>query len=163
VLYKLIDIAVPPYPIPDPDLDRQPDENTECDYVVCDYVPDEIDELDVCWKKMYYLLVTTIGGLDAITMYFHVIGSGHVVWMVRLHVNLWRFRGEFVEAFNSIVSLRHNKNKGKSLLFPCFSLSSLCVQRVGRSPMLTILAVMRSKRKSGNIEIFGEIHVYMAR
>jgi hypothetical protein len=47
-----------------------------------DYVPEEIDELDVCCKKMYYLLVATIGGLDAITNYFHVIGSGHVVWMV---------------------------------------------------------------------------------
>ncbi len=64
-----------------------------------DYVPYEIDELDVCCKKMYYLLVTTIGG--------------HVVWMVRLHGNLWRFRGEGVEAFNSIVSLRHNKNNKK--------------------------------------------------
>ena len=125
-LYELIDIAVPPNPNPDPDLDRQPDENANwrafiVSYLSCmelltlsrDYVHEEIDELDVCCKKMYYLLVTTIGGLDAITNYFHVIGSGHVVWMVRLHGNLWRFRGEGVEAFNSIVSLRHNKNNKK--------------------------------------------------
>jgi hypothetical protein len=125
-LYELIDIAVPPNPKPDPDLDRQPDENAKwrafiVSYLSCmelltlsrDYVHEEIDELDVCCKKMYYLLVTTIGGLDAITNYFHVIGSGHVVGMVRLHGSLWRFRGESVEAFNSIVSLRHNKNNKK--------------------------------------------------
>ncbi len=43
-----------------------------------DYVPDEINELDVCCKKMYYLLVTTIGGLDAMTNYFHVMRTCRV-------------------------------------------------------------------------------------
>lgn len=78
-----------------------------------EYKPDEIDDLDRCCKKMYHLLVTTIGGLEAITNYFHLIGSGHVVWMVRLYGNMWRFRNEGVEAFNAIVSLRHNKNNKK--------------------------------------------------
>ena len=78
-----------------------------------EYKPDEIDDLDRCCKKMYHLLVTTIGGLEAITNYFHLIGSGHVVWMVRRYGNMWRFRNEGVEAFNAIVSLRHNKNNKK--------------------------------------------------
>ena len=78
-----------------------------------EYTPNEIDDLDRCCKKMYHLLVTTIGGLEAITNYFHLIGSGHVVWMVRRYGNMWRFRNEGVEAFNAIVSLRHNKNNKK--------------------------------------------------
>ena len=48
-----------------------------------EYNHNEIDDLDRCCKKMYHLLVTTIGGLEAVTNYFHLIGSGHVVWMVR--------------------------------------------------------------------------------
>ena len=78
-----------------------------------EYKHNEIDDLDRCCKKMYHLLVTTIGGLEAVTNYFHLIGSGHVVWMVRRYGNMWRFRNEGVEAFNAIVSLRHNKNNKK--------------------------------------------------
>jgi hypothetical protein len=48
-----------------------------------DYEPHEIDELDTRCKKMYHLLITSIGGLEACTNYFHLIGSGHVLWMVR--------------------------------------------------------------------------------
>ncbi len=33
--------------------------------------------------------------------------------MVRCYGNLWRFRNEGVEAFNAIVSLRHNENNKK--------------------------------------------------
>ena len=33
--------------------------------------------------------------------------------MVRCYGNLWRFRNEAVEAFNAIVSLRHNENNKK--------------------------------------------------
>ncbi len=62
-----------------------------------EYKPDEIDDLDRCCKKMYHLLVTTIGGLESITNYFHLIGSGHVVWMVRRYGNMLRFRNEGVE------------------------------------------------------------------
>jgi hypothetical protein len=62
---------------------------------------------------MYHLLVTIFGGLDSITNYFHLIGSGHVVWMARRYGNMWRYRNEGVEAFNAIVSLRHNKNNKK--------------------------------------------------
>ncbi len=51
--------------------------------------------------------------LEAVTNYFHLIGSGHVVWMVRRYGNMWRFCNEGVEAFNAIVSLRHNKNNKK--------------------------------------------------
>ncbi len=58
---------------------------------------------------MYHLLVTTIGGLEGCTNYFHIIGSEHVVWMAREYGNLWRYRNEGVEAFNKIVSLRYNK------------------------------------------------------
>ena len=78
-----------------------------------DYEPFEIDELDTRCKKMYHLLITSIGGLEACTNYFHLIGSGHVLWMVRRYGNLWRYRNEGVEAFNQIVSLRHNKHNKK--------------------------------------------------
>jgi hypothetical protein len=74
-----------------------------------EYTRKDVDELDVLCKKMYHLLVTTIGGLEAYTNYFHIIGSGHVVWMARESGNLWRYRNEGVEAFNKIVSLRYNK------------------------------------------------------
>jgi hypothetical protein len=36
-----------------------------------------------------------------------------VLWMVRRYGDLWRFRGEGVEAFNAIVSLRYNKHNKK--------------------------------------------------
>jgi hypothetical protein len=44
-----------------------------------EYTRSDVDELDVLCKTMYHLLVTTIGGLDGCTNYFHIIGSGHVV------------------------------------------------------------------------------------
>jgi hypothetical protein len=59
--------------------------------------------------KMYTCWITTIGGLESVTNYFHYVGSGHVVCMIRMYGNLWRYRNEGVEAFNNIVSLRHNK------------------------------------------------------
>jgi len=77
-----------------------------------DYKEGDIDELDRRCKKMYTLLVTKIGGLEGVTNYFHYVGSGHIVWMCRRWGNLWRYRNEGVEAFNRIVSLRHNKHNG---------------------------------------------------
>ena len=74
-----------------------------------EYTRSDVDELDVLCKTMYHLLITTIGGLEGCTNYFHIIGSGHVVWMAREYGNLWRYRNEGVEAFNKIVSLRYNK------------------------------------------------------
>jgi hypothetical protein len=127
-LYELIDIAIGTVfeQVRDQDGAVLPNDNDKwrafiVSYLNCmelltlsrEYTPHEIDELDVCCKKMYHLLVTTIGGLEAITNYFHLIGSGHVVWMVRRYGNMWRFRNEGVEAFNAIVSLRHNKNNKK--------------------------------------------------
>jgi hypothetical protein len=77
-----------------------------------DYKAGEVDELERRCNQMYTLLVAKIGGLEAITNYFHYVGSGHVVWMCRLWGNLWRYRNEGVEAFNKIVSLRHNRHNG---------------------------------------------------
>ena len=77
-----------------------------------DYKPGEVDELERRCNKMYTTLVTKIGGLEAVTNYFHYVGSGHVVWMCRAWGNLWRYRNEGVEAFNKIVSLRHNRHNG---------------------------------------------------
>ena len=110
-LYELIDIAV---------VDNEDNKHWRAfivSYLNCmdkvtssqEYTRRDVDELDVLCKKMYHLLVTTIGGLEACTNYFHIIGSGHVVWMAREYGNLWRFRNEGVEAFNKIVSLRYNK------------------------------------------------------
>ena len=110
-LYELIDIAVVS------EEDNKKWRAFIVSYLNCmdkvtsskEYTPKDIDELDVLCKKMYHLLVTTIGGLEACTNYFHIIGSGHVVWMAREYGNLWRYRNEGVEAFNKIVSLRYNK------------------------------------------------------
>ncbi len=77
-----------------------------------DYKPGEVDDLERRCKKMHTALVTTIGGIEGVTNYFHYVGSGHVVWMCRKWGNLWRYRNEDVEAFNKIVSLRHNKHNG---------------------------------------------------
>ena len=110
-LYELIDIAVVS------EEDNKSWRAFIVSYLNCmdkvtsskEYTPKDVDELDVLCKKMYHLLVTTIGGLEACTNYFHIIGSGHVVWMAREYGNLWRYRNEGVEAFNKIVSLRYNK------------------------------------------------------
>ena len=77
-----------------------------------DYQAGEVDELERRCKKMYQSLVTKIGGIEGVTNYFHYLGSGHVVWMCRKWGNLWRYRNEGVEAFNKIVSLRHNTHNG---------------------------------------------------
>jgi hypothetical protein len=81
-----------------------------------DYKPGEIDKLERRIDKMYTLLITKIGGLEAITNYFHYVGAGHVVWMCRMYGNLWRYRNEGVEAFNKILTIRyskHNNNGGR--------------------------------------------------
>jgi hypothetical protein len=77
-----------------------------------DYRRGEVDELERRCNKMYTSLVSKAGGIEGVTNYFHYIGSGHVVWMCRLYGNLWRYRNEGVEAFNKIVSLRHNRHNG---------------------------------------------------
>ena len=111
-LYELIDIAI----VSPTDNDNWRDFLVS--YLNCmelltlsrDYTAVEIKELDLRVKKMYHLLVNKIGGLEACTNYFHYLGSGHVLWMVRRYGSLWRFRNEGVEAFNKVVSLRHNKH-----------------------------------------------------
>ena len=126
-LYEVIDLALGPTTTSDPatreDVLNQSNldwRNFMISYLNCleyltlhrDYKEGDIDELDRRCKKMYMLLVTKIGGLEGVTNYFHYVGSGHVVWMCRRWGNLWRYRNEGVEAFNRIVSLRHNKHNG---------------------------------------------------
>ena len=126
-LYEVIDLALGPTTTSDPatreDVVNQSNldwRNFMISYLNCleyltlhrDYKEGDIDELDRRCKKMYMLLVTKIGGLEGVTNYFHYVGSGHVVWMCRRWGNLWRYRNEGVEAFNRIVSLRHNKHNG---------------------------------------------------
>ena len=126
-LYEVIDLALGPTTIFDPatrkDVANQSNldwRNFMISYLNCleyltlhrDYKEGDIDELDRRCKKMYTLLVTKIGGLEGVTNYFHYVGSGHIVWMCRRWGNLWRYRNEGVEAFNRIVSLRHNKHNG---------------------------------------------------
>jgi hypothetical protein len=126
-LYEVIDLALGPTTIIDPangeELVNQSNldwRNFIISYLNCleyltlhrDYKEGDINELERRCKKMYTLLVTKIGGLEGVTNYFHYVGSGHVVWMCRRWGNLWRYRNEGVEAFNRIVSLRHNKHNG---------------------------------------------------
>ena len=47
--------------------------------------------------------------MDKVTNYFHVLGAGHITWLSRKYGNLWRYRNEGVEAFNGVVSTRHNR------------------------------------------------------
>ncbi len=71
---------------------------------------------------MYCLLVTSIGGAErGVTNYFHYLGSGHILWMIKQYGNLWRYCNECVESFNTLASKRYNQfnyfggNKGKRL------------------------------------------------
>ena len=47
-----------------------------------------------------------IAGIEGLTNYFHYFGSGHIIWMTRIHGNLWRHRNEGVEGMNGVLSLR---------------------------------------------------------
>jgi hypothetical protein len=126
-LYEVIDLALGPCTLIDPadagEIVNQDNLNWRffmISYLNClelltlhrDYRPGEVDELERRCRKMNTILVTKIGGLEGVTNYFHYVGSGHVVWMCRMWGNLWRYRNEGVEAFNKIVSLRHNKHNG---------------------------------------------------
>jgi hypothetical protein len=129
-LYEVIDIALPPITGEENAANAGLGVNVEdknanwryfmISYLNCleyltlhrDYRPGEVDELERRCKKMYTSLVTQIGGIEGVTNYFHYVGSGHVVWMCRKWGNLWRYRNEGVEAFNKIVSVRHNQHNG---------------------------------------------------
>jgi hypothetical protein len=76
-----------------------------------DFTEDDYKEIDKRGKNMYRLLVAGFG-IEGCTNYFHYVGSGHIVWLMRNSGNLWRLRNEGVEAFNNIMSLRHNKHNG---------------------------------------------------
>jgi hypothetical protein len=84
-----------------------------------DYTKEDIDRLDVDITKCYAMLLK-VAGMKACTNYFHLLGSGHVIWLTRRYGNLWRWRNEGVEGQNSVLSLRYNKfnnrggNKGNS-------------------------------------------------
>jgi hypothetical protein len=80
-----------------------------------EYSADDIDELEVHIDKMYTLLITSIGGKErGITNYFHYLGAGHLIWMVRRYGNLWRHCNEGAESLNAVASKRYNmyNNKG---------------------------------------------------
>jgi hypothetical protein len=78
-----------------------------------DYVPGDIDTLEGHIDKAYRQLIA-VAGIQGITNYFHYFGSGHILWLTRIHGNLWRYRNEGVEGLNGTLSLRYNKfnNKG---------------------------------------------------
>jgi hypothetical protein len=84
-----------------------------------DYVVADIDTLEGYIDRAYQKLLQ-IAGIEGLTNYFHYFGSGHIVWMTRIHGNLWRHRNEGVEGMNGVLSLRYNKfnnrggNKGRS-------------------------------------------------
>jgi hypothetical protein len=73
-----------------------------------DYSSEDVEELAKLCDETYRLLVTHCGGDKAVTNYFHYLGSGHVVWMCENMGNIWRYRNEGVEAFNKVLSVRHN-------------------------------------------------------
>ncbi len=78
-----------------------------------DYTPEIIETLEMEINKSYALWMT-IAGIKGVTNYFHYYGSGHVMWLIGIYGNLWRWRNEGVESQNSVLSLRYNKfnNKG---------------------------------------------------
>ena len=80
-----------------------------------EYTTADVDLLEQHMDAMFELLVTKIGGAErGVTNYFHYIGSGHLMWMIRRYGNLWRFCNEGAESMNSLVSKRYNQfnNKG---------------------------------------------------
>ena len=84
-----------------------------------DYAPADIDALELRIEKCYGSLMK-IAGMKGCTNYFHLLGSGHIIWLTRRYGNLWRMRNEGVEGQNGTLSLRYNKfnnrggNKGNS-------------------------------------------------
>jgi hypothetical protein len=84
-----------------------------------DFTKEEMDTLEDTITKGYAMLMK-VAGMKACTNYFHLLGSGHVIWLTRRYGNLWRWRNEGAEAQNSVLSLRYNKfnnrggNKGNS-------------------------------------------------
>ena len=80
-----------------------------------DYSTDDMDVFELHIERCYKWLVTRIGGAErGVTNYFHYIGSGHLMWMIRRYGNLWRFCNEGAEHLNALVSKRYNlfNNKG---------------------------------------------------
>ena len=80
-----------------------------------DYSSSDMDRLEKHIDACFNLLVSRIGGAErGVTNYFHYLGSGHLMWLVRRYGNLWRFCNEGVESLNSVVSKRYNQfnNKG---------------------------------------------------
>jgi hypothetical protein len=73
-----------------------------------DYTSQDIYLLQAYQDETYRLLRAHCGGTDAITNYFHDLGSGHLVWMCRRYGNIWRFRNEGAEAYNKNLSKRCN-------------------------------------------------------
>ncbi len=86
---------------------------------IVDYEPGDIDILEGYVDRAYTKLLE-IAGIEGLTNYFHYFGSGHIIWMTRIHGNLWRHRNEGVAGMNGVLSLRYNKfnnrggNKGRS-------------------------------------------------
>ena len=80
-----------------------------------DYSLEDITRLEKHMDSCYYLLVSRIGGAEkGVTNYFHQMGSGHAMWMIKRYGNLWRFCMEGAESMNSMLSKRYNlfNNKG---------------------------------------------------
>jgi hypothetical protein len=80
-----------------------------------EYTAEDITILEQHIDAAYSLLISSIGGKEhGITTYFHYLGSGHIIWLVKRYGNLFRFCNEGVESLNSVVSKRYNmfNNKG---------------------------------------------------
>jgi hypothetical protein len=78
-----------------------------------EFSADDIDKLETRVDNCYRAVID-VGGMKAVTNYFHYLGSGHILWLTRKYGNLWRFRNEGAESQNSTLSLRCNKfnNRG---------------------------------------------------
>ncbi len=79
-----------------------------------EYASSDIDVLEEHIDVAYTNLMRILAGIQSVTNYFHYLGSGHIVWLIRMYGNIWRFRNEGVEGLNGTLSLRYNKfnNKG---------------------------------------------------
>ncbi len=74
-----------------------------------DFTSEDIATLDDTITKCYAALMK-VAGMKACTNYFHLLGSGHVMWLTRRYGNLWRWRNEGVEGQNSVLSLRYKNS-----------------------------------------------------
>ena len=69
---------------------------------------------------LFYNLWYDLCGKDGLTNYIHLLGSGHVVYYLKKHRNLYRFSNQVWERLNNRLKLFYlqNTQRGGHSLYP---------------------------------------------